>query len=169
MSHTSREPTHLRRTLGGHASAWGRPRSSTQRLVFVREVELVTVHDEEAATTPMLDFELFVEVYSGVDVLWLSSSVFISSHTEYGWNEEWERIYSVDLRTKAGKVEGCVNTLSPLSLRQQAQHLPMSFLRDLMKDFPAGFLSCMTLPSAGDAYRCLCRYHHFRPHLSYHH
>jgi hypothetical protein len=145
LSHTFRETTRLRRALGDEASAWGRRRSVTQRFVFVREVELVPVRDDKAESTPILDFESFVEVYSEVDVLWLSSSVFIGSHAEYGLNDQWESSFSVSLCTKAGDVKVCVYTLSPSEQWQQAQNLSVSFLRDLMKDFPVGFLSYVNL------------------------
>jgi hypothetical protein len=142
MQYTFRETTRLRRTLGHQASAWTRRSNPTRQFVFVREVELVPVRDDEAANanTPKLDFESFTEVYSEVDVLWLSSTVFISRYDNYGWNELWESSYSVELCTKSGKVSVFVYTLSS-EPRQHARSLPLSFLRNLMKDLPAGYLS----------------------------
>jgi hypothetical protein len=142
MQYTVRETMRLRRTLGDQASSWCRRRS---RFVLLREAKLVPVRDDEAATTPKLDFESFVEVYSEIDVLWLSSTVFISSHSGNGWNEQRESGYSIELCTKAGKVKVCMYTLSLSEEWQQAQDLTLSFLRDLMKDLPADYLSTIRL------------------------
>jgi hypothetical protein len=144
MQHTFRETTRLRRLLGDHASSWRRRRSPTQRFVFLREVELVPVCGSDA-NAPTLDFDFFVEVYSEVDVVWLSATVFISPHTSYGWNEQWESGYSIELCTKAGKVKVCMYSLFLSEEWQEAQELAISFLRNLMKDLPANYLSTISI------------------------
>jgi hypothetical protein len=139
MPHTFRETMRLRHALGDQASSWGKWPT------LLREAKLVSVRGDEAANTPKLDFELFVKVYSEIDVLWLSSVSFISSRAVSGWNEKWGSTYSIQLFTYAGEVNVNVYTLSPSERWQQTHLRPISFLRDLMKDELAGYLATIRL------------------------
>jgi hypothetical protein len=147
MPQTFRETTRLRRALGPRASSWGE--WPTRQFVLLREAKLVSVREDEAANIPKLDFDFFVKVYSEIDVLWLSPTVFINSRLALcDRRVPREFCYSIVLETKASVVSVCVYTLLPSEQWEQAQLQPISFLRQLMKDLPADYLSSISLPCA---------------------
>jgi hypothetical protein len=152
MPYVFRETTRLRDVLGDQASLWRcNYNIVTNQSPYACEAELTSQRDNDAASSPEMDFKLFHRSYFMTDVLWLSSTVFISSTLVDGQNGQWAQDYCIELHAKRAMVHVYVYSLlrGQRCHRRSQQHspsqLPMTLLRDLIKDLPPKFVSFISL------------------------